>query len=522
MYFRYDVSEKLPRLAWCAIFTEGKDEILVKTGKHVERFTKFFVEGAWDGPFAEGNFKQSTLFCGSGIYLEEYGNGGALAVGPSHTLERLVSLRKEHHLYISNSLPFLLAEGNGKCVYAHDYLADFYSILSGLDHYQREVPLKHGLVFRQHVMQNLFINHSLEIKEISKKEIDPFVDYEDYLYRLRTAVSHLILNAGDAERMVTYGLVSTISKGYDSPAAAAIARECGCNQVVTFGAPLKYSRDCGADIAKKLGYTNIVIRDAAAYLENKELLECEALCSGELGSELELVNFRDVFSGNIVFTGGRGDFIWGKDAALANERCVFPGASLSFSHLETRLKAGYIYLPVPCYGVTKWPSIAAITNAPEMQPYTIGGDYDRPISRRILEERGVPRNWFGMEKHGFGFNYCYDPVQRIKKRMSPYSYQVFSQYYHTHKALRQRAHYKNFAAMGKMLPIYINRILAAFQIKKRLPVSCQVLVSPGAASWLFFWAMDEMVERYRRKERTVDDEYPDFKLRDQEENCTVF
>ena len=34
-----------------------------------------------------------------------------------------------------------------------------------------------------------------------------------------------------------------------------------------------------------------------------------------------------------------------------------------------------------------------------MQPYSVGGDYDRPIPRRIVEEAGVGRHKFGMRKN---------------------------------------------------------------------------------------------------------------------------
>ena len=35
-----------------------------------------------------------------------------------------------------------------------------------------------------------------------------------------------------------------------------------------------------------------------------------------------------------------------------------------------------------------------------MEPWSIGGDYDRPLARRILEEAGVPRSYFGSHKMG--------------------------------------------------------------------------------------------------------------------------
>ena len=40
-----------------------------------------------------------------------------------------------------------------------------------------------------------------------------------------------------------------------------------------------------------------------------------------------------------------------------------------------------------------------ITTSAEMRPWSIGGDYDRPIPRRALEEAGVPRELFGQIKY---------------------------------------------------------------------------------------------------------------------------
>mgnify|MGYP003408922933 CR=1 FL=1 len=53
-------------------------------------------------------------------------------------------------------------------------------------------------------------------------------------------------------------------------------------------------------------------------------------------------------------------------------------------------------------------SVAAInrvSRSDEMKPWQLGNDYDRPIPRRLLEERGVPRDAFGFGKKAVAQDY---------------------------------------------------------------------------------------------------------------------
>ena len=58
------LKEKFPVLAWIAIVTNEKIEVL--HGEHVEARDNFFVEGAWSGEFNQGLFVTSNWFCGTG------------------------------------------------------------------------------------------------------------------------------------------------------------------------------------------------------------------------------------------------------------------------------------------------------------------------------------------------------------------------------------------------------------------------------------------------------------------------
>jgi hypothetical protein len=55
---------------------------------------------------------------------------------------------------------------------------------------------------------------------------------------------------------------------------------------------------------------------------------------------------------------------------------------------------------LPIYiGDRNRPDIFRVTMSEEMSPWRLGGEYDRPIARRIAEEiGGIPRHFFGQKK----------------------------------------------------------------------------------------------------------------------------
>lgn len=309
----------------------------------------------------------------------------------------------------------------------------------------------------------------------------------------------IIKNANSSARKIKYGLVTTISKGYDAAACAAIASEFGCDTAVTFNNPEKYANDSGEDIALMLGYKNIIKKSAEQYLDNSTLIEAEFVSSGELGTGIVFTSFENEFKNNIVFIGERGDKIWDKNRTDVNkefrfENEVFAGTSL----IENRLRVGYIVLPMPLYGASEWPSIHEISNSDEMKSFSIGGGYDRPIPRRILETKGVKREMFGMEKKGAGFNYRYDNLNRIKRRMSEKSYKNFYVYYKNYKRtdLKVIKHWVKF--LWETRTLYINYFLNKIGLNvKNKPLKEDGISNPGAASYLFKWGIHEMVRRYR-------------------------
>jgi hypothetical protein len=59
---------------------------------------------------------------------------------------------------------------------------------------------------------------------------------------------------------------------------------------------------------------------------------------------------------------------------------------------------GFVHVPVPLLTFTRHREIERISRSDEMSAWRVGGNYDRPIPRRLLEEHGVPRGVFANEK----------------------------------------------------------------------------------------------------------------------------
>jgi hypothetical protein len=106
---------------------------------------------------------------------------------------------------------------------------------------------------------------------------------------------------------------------------------------------------------------------------------------------------RGKLSRKLLVTGFHGDKVWDKNG-VATPLIKREGNPSGTSLTEFRLSESFIHLPVPFIGATRHPEIKEIANSDEMRRYSVGGSYDRPIARRIVEEAGVNREMFGQSK----------------------------------------------------------------------------------------------------------------------------
>lgn len=102
MEIRYTQIDNLPPLAWLAEIKNGIVEVI--HGKRVETTENWFVEGAWSGEFAQGEFLDNDWFCGTGARLC---NDKIVFSTPSHVTCGLFSKNTRGGVYnLQQLIPF--------------------------------------------------------------------------------------------------------------------------------------------------------------------------------------------------------------------------------------------------------------------------------------------------------------------------------------------------------------------------------------------------------------------------------
>lgn len=381
-----------PKLSWVADFHSGGDTIHVLHGPCVEKGSGWFVEAVWAGDFGAGDFDKTELVFGTGIRIRDH---HVIFVNAGTMLDRMWYCEHEGQFFVSNTLPGLLARAKISLLDDYsNYADDIMTMREGLSNFKRKIPA--DLTDIQIAYYNNLIFDGSGIKEISKPDSSPdFNCYTDYNQFLVDTAARLGQNMRDPGRK--YGIVplSTVSSGYDSSAAATIAREAGCTSAVTISNASSFfpRSDSGSEIAKYLGIDCSTYRHTPKAYKHEEAVWC--LAGRPAGLNLTIFNFPEPLC--LFFTGYRGDSIWCR--AILNHSDPFWTFSVDgLSLCEFRLKKGLFHCVVPFWGAKKADQIRQISFQKDMAPWTLGRDYDRPVPRRIMEEAGVPRRLFGLRK----------------------------------------------------------------------------------------------------------------------------
>jgi hypothetical protein len=403
--FRFHSNPTLPPLAWCAKVPRGTGAVVVEHGSWVETGDDFFAEGAWNRPFDDPQLGEAEIVLGSGGTLV----GERVAFTPTtHTMERLYSLKTGNAVLVSNSLAFLLEAAQAKLHFHNwSYERQLMTFLRGYARAVKRLKLAGGATVSLHYHGTFLIAPDLTQTSIDPRPPPSFASYCDYIEYLSATLDVLHRNTSAPARKVTYTPLSTISSGYDSPACAVLAKRLGCRRAVTFTEarenfnerPLKTVDDSGEHIGQILGL-DVAKFSRSAYLAADDYPEALFIATGGGGDDVVMSALRDLLPRTMLFTGMLGDTLWSTDGtqspALSEQyRFVYPaGGSLQ----EFRLKVGFIHLPVPLLTFTRHADLQRISKSLEMRPWRVGGYYDRPIPRRLVEEAGVPRRAYAKEK----------------------------------------------------------------------------------------------------------------------------
>ena len=405
MRIRFRKLDSLPKLAWCARLRAGADTVRVDHGPWVEARADHFFEGAWDGPLAEGRLDEATVLSGSGGRLADH---GIVFAAPTSKTGLLYSMRLESELLVSNSLVFVLTQAGDELDPTYPYyLTDFSLRFRAAAHVPKSTHTRMDRRVDLIEYGNLFVASDLSVVRREKSESAPPNDYLTYVAGLRRTVRALLENAASPDRLRPYRPLVQLSRGYDSPAVAVLVRDAGGREAMTFSrAEGEPTQDDGLAIAEVLGLA-CTEYDRFAYKHHPGVPEAEFCAAGYFGSQVPLAAMEEQLRGSVLCTGHGGDRVWrgpsskvtvaGPKLSLPDARSV-GGASLN----EFRLRVGFLYFPVPYSHMIHSAAIHAIARSRQMEPWSIGGDYDRPIQRRLVEEAGVPRRLFGQSKMAIG------------------------------------------------------------------------------------------------------------------------
>ena len=390
----YKVVPEWPVLSWLAVCEIDSDRVFVLHGIDVQTKPDWFCEAIWDGVYSEGNFDQTDLIYGSGARCR--GNQITF-VSSGATTDRLQFLQRDALILISNSLACLLASSAvDPDPQFRGYIELFTSIRRGYKRYDRFVPLRGAtaqLVFFQNLEWDGRVLREMP-KIIPRRD---FSSFERYTAFLDSSLQRLAVNFSSPDRAFTYDWQGSLSRGYDSPTSVALAKEAGLRTALSFHESRPGVRDDGAAIADALS-VEMKLVDRLGW-QKEGVWEPLFLSADGQGKEIMVSAAPALLHRRIFVTGHAGDCVWNMNPKCVSTELVRDGYS-GLSTTEFRLHCGFIHFPLPYMGMSQMADICRISQSPEMSRWDIGGCYSRPICRRVLEERGVPRDSFGKEKTG--------------------------------------------------------------------------------------------------------------------------
>lgn len=491
----FEIMPDIPSLAWLVEFTDR--EATFFTGRNVEVFNDGIFEGCWDGDFGAGNFENALIVFGTGVRVSDE---SVVIVTPTHTLEAVFVVSDGTQVSASNSLAYLLQFHGMELPIRRGYGAAFASLAFGMKATRTEIYRSESLTLVRYAHCNVEF-HGGTAKIQAKRAPNNFNIFDDYSQFLTSGLQRIIENGRDADRIFAFEPLTTISSGYDSAACAAIGSKLGLKEAVTLRSDNRNSNDSGSEVAKHLGL-NIKEFERPTTVDELNFHEATFISTGLGGEDFIYQVFGPYLPNRLLLTGFHGDKVWGlnEPANTVISRGDVSGCSMT----EWRLETGFCLAPIPFMGIVRHPDILAIGQSDEMQPFRVGGDYDRPVPRRIVEDMGVPRAEFGQIKKAASIHF-FKSIQFLSESSKTDFYQYRSRVLDIRRMI-------NWAIIG-----YLHSFLEIIcRVVRKL---CRLASAKDMENWItslligdwrifehshpfnsdlaFLWAIENRKQRYR-------------------------
>ena len=493
MKFVFHGHAELPPLAWCVGILPESSVITVWHGEWVEVWEDRFVEGAWDTPFEKHDFEKACILAGTGGVLRD---GTLRLVSGTDLQARLYSTEVRDAIYVSNSLPFVMAKSGHRLSDRFGYYSGefLYQCILGIKRTRRSLPMRAGSI-ELHENVNLDYRPGTRLIRSAKASTPPPASYTEYIGTLSAGIGRTIANATDESRIHRYEPVVTLSRGYDSVMVAAVASSHGCNEALTFVDPprpdVPYAEDSGRLIGEALGMS---VREFKHFEFHDRGTPAEAeFCCYPPAIDYPLATLEKQLQGRMLMTGSFGDCILSKspaDALSDFRQSTFQGLCGS-TMTEFRLRIGCINFPPLFIDGLHVDEVRRISCSDEMAPWSVGGSYDRPIARRCAVEAGVPTDWFGLRKYGGGWG-----LIKAESELSESSQSDLRAYFEEHGSSSRP---RRLRFRWRLMHAYMHFVWR-FNLKgkttKLLPRFMERFTRPPIDDTLFRWGINRTMKRY--------------------------
>lgn len=286
----------------------------------------------------------------------------------------------------------------------------------------------------------------------------------------------------DGKRRFSYSTIGTLSSGYDSTAVSVLGKLIGNTDVIVIEQARRGLEENGRELAAIMGLNPIIMER----MQWRSLpgAAIPFLAANANGSDMQFAAAAPHTMGKVLLTGHGGILL--DSVPREMDRMMYSVDTAGMSLTEPRLAMGFIHAAILFMGGRNRDQWFKITHSKAMEAWRLGGTYDRPICRRIVEDSGVPREMFGMVKKGSNIVILDETEKFLPDETLDSLFEWIS---------RNR---KEWIKRGQIPPDFAIPLRTLKHRLKRLFGGKQPIPKPYETlyRYLFPWAMDEAKKRY--------------------------